>query len=326
MTVEQNNKQKFLEEIEPGDEFSGFLAIRRKDIKEWDGKFRLELELGDRSMSLPAVIWDDVEKWENDLEVGDVLKVQGVLTTYRGSVQFKLKEFEKTDGSVWNPELFIPVTEKDRRQLIRDIREVIDSLTDEYLCELLNLFFRDTEFLARFGTAPGGKAWHHVYIGGLLEHTVGVLRLCKAAAEGRKDINHDLLYTAAILHDVGKIDEYEITTNIDFSDEGRLIGHLIQGDRMIRDMTGKIKGFPERINMLLSHLILSHQGHKEYGSPVVPMIAEGIILYYADEMDSKLNAFKRIKGKKSNIGSTWSEYVKLMERFFYLDNKDDSEH
>ena len=134
--MEQNNKQKFLEEIEPGDEFSGFLAIRRKDIKEWDGKFRLELELGDRSMSLPAVIWDDVEKWESDLEVGDVLKVQGALTTYRGSVQFKLKEFEKTDGSVWNPELFIPVTEKDRRQLIREIREVIDSFTNEYLCEL----------------------------------------------------------------------------------------------------------------------------------------------------------------------------------------------
>ncbi len=317
-------EDKLLEDMTPGESFVKYLVVRRKDLKEWEGKIRLEMELGDISRKLPAVLWDDVENLYRELSKGDVVKVKGVITTFRGSPQIRIEKIRKAKPDEYAPQSFIRETPCDRRELFQVIRGTIEEITDNYLKELLNRFFKDHDFLKKFGNAPGGKAWHHVYLGGLLEHTVGVLTICRAATEEYDDINRDLLFTGAILHDIGKIEEYCTTTEIEFSDEGRLIGHIIQGDRMIRDRASGIESIPEKHLMLLSHLILSHHGVKEFGSPVEPMTAEAFILYYADEMDSKHNAFRRIKEKKVNESRTWSEYVNLMNRFFYLDNRIES--
>ena len=156
----------------------------------------------------------------------------------------------------------------------------------------------------------------------MLEHSVGVTEICSYISEHHPELNRDLLVLAALIHDAGKLKEYSAKTIIEYSDEGRLEGHIVIGERFVRNMCERIKDFPPNLKMLLSHLMLSHQGHKEFSSPVEPMIPEAFVLYYADELDSKLNAVERVIKKVQNEDECWSEYVRLLGRFIYIDRNE----
>jgi 3'-5' exoribonuclease len=175
--------------------------------------------------------------------------------------------------------------------------------------------------------APGGKLWHHAYLGGLLEHTIAVVELCRTMAGIYPMVNRDLLMTGAILHDIGKIEEYGYGRGfIDFTDEGRLWGHISIGAQCVRAAIEELEredGFPEELKTQVVHLILSHQGELEHGSPVLPQTLEAMILYYADEMDSKANALKHIIERDAKSGRTWSQYINLLDRFIYIGNPED---
>jgi len=193
---------------------------------------------------------------------------------------------------------------------------------DKDLSNLLKRIFENKSFRQKFQEAPGGKLWHHAYLGGLLEHSIQVASLCDNAASDYKEIDRDLLITGALLHDIGKIEEYRFDEGyIDYSDTGRLHGHISIGAQNVRIAIEKIEkqnGFPAEKKMLLIHLILSHQGELAHGSPVVPLTREALILYYMDEMDSKVNAISHVMERDKEPDRRWSRYVPVMDRFIYL--------
>jgi len=317
------NENALIESLRDGDEFVGFYALRRCELKESEGLFRLELELLDRTGHVPAVVWNDAKELNGQLTRGQVAKVQGVMTRYREKPQVRVEKIRPARPEEYDLTTLLPSTPGDVADLTARTERLAGSVREPNLQKLLGMIFGNPQFRKEFTRCPGGTRWHHPYLGGLLEHTVGVAELCDFIASGHPELNHDLLVTAALLHDVGKIREFSVTTLIEYSDEGRLEGHIILGERFVRNMCERIDGFPGHLKMLLSHLMLSHQGFKEFSSPVEPMIPEGFALYYADELDSKLNALRRIKKETLEDGSTWSEFVKVLNRFIYTGNQDE---
>ena len=312
---------KLIEQISEGDSFVGFYVLKRFDLREYDGGSRLDIEIADKTGSLPGVIWDDIQEMRETLSRGTVVKVQGRLGTYRDKPQVKIERIRAAEEGEYAPDSFIPTTPKEIPDLLAIVKRFIQSLTNPHLMRLAKRIFGDESFVARFSRSPGGMQWHHPYIGGLLEHSVGVTEICDFVATRHPELNRDLLVVAALLHDVGKIDEYSASTVIEFTDIGRLVGHIVIGERYVRSNCEAIDDFPEDLMMLLSHLILAHQGHREFSSPVEPMIPEGFVLYFADEMDSKLNALRRI-AEKSDGGDSWSDYIRTINRYIYLGRED----
>ncbi|MFC1552277.1 3'-5' exoribonuclease YhaM family protein [Candidatus Latescibacterota bacterium] len=312
-----------IDEISEGDDFTGFYALRRCDLKEYDGGFRLDIELADKSGHVPGVIWDDAQEIKELLGRGDVVKVKGKLLSYRDKPQVRIDKIRAAETGEYDLDSFVPSTPKDISELIGRAHTFIESIKDPHLSALGKLIFENEQFQSEYSRAPGGKKWHHSYLGGLLEHSIGVAEICDFVTGQHPDMNRDLLVLAALLHDVGKIKEYSVSTTIEYTDEGRLEGHIVLGERFVVNMCDRVDGFPPKLKMLLSHLILAHQGHKQFSTPVEPMIPEGFLLYYADEIDSKLNALGRISDKTRKEGKSWSDYVNLLSRFIYVDDKEE---
>ena len=319
------SEYRAIADLSEGDEFVGFYALKRCDLKEFDGGFRLDIELADSTGALPGVIWDDAREQRELLSRGDVVKVKGRLGSYRDRPQIRIDKIRPAKEGEYEPGSFIPSTPKDIDTLIESARSLIESIEDSHLSQLGKLIFDNPQFIQEFTSSPGGMKWHHPYIGGLLEHSVGVAEICDFTAQKHPELNRDLLVLTALIHDVGKIKEYSATTTIDYTDEGRLEGHIVIGERFVRNMCDRVEGFPSNLRMLLSHLMLSHQGRKEFSSPVEPMIPEGFVLYYADEMDSKLNAVGRIVKKVQDEGKSWSEFNRILSRFIYVDSDEREE-
>ncbi len=324
--TESQLPSKKIREFKPGDRIIGFFIVRKKELKtKKDQTLYILLELGDQSGRISCTLWDNVKSLYDTINVGDMVKVKGTVIVYNDSQQISLEKIRKA-----RPE--DEVTEKDflRRGNIEietfknRLKEIIDSVKNSSLKSLLQYFFNDPEWLDRFAEAPGGKLWHHAYIGGLMEHTVAVVGICENVAQFYPSVDRDLLITGAILHDIGKIDEYRYDQGfIDYSDEGRLWGHISIGFQQVKAVIEKIEnreGFPEELKKVLLHMILSHQGKLEQGSPVLPMTLEAMILYYADELDSKTNALLHIIERDNESGRHWSKYVPLLERFIYMGN------
>lgn len=304
-------------EIQEGEEFIGFYALKRCELKDSDGKSRLEIEISDRTGSLPGVIWDDPKTLRDQMPRGSVVKVKGRLGSYRDKPQVRIDKIRPARGGEFDPESFLPTTECDVEALVRRVMELVQSLRDPALQQLGKLIFGNPQFMKEFRRSPGGSNWHHGCLGGLIEHSVSVAETCEFLASRREELNRDLVVLAALLHDVGKIKEFSAATTIEYTDEGRLEGHVVMGERFVRNMAERVENFPPRLRMLLSHLLLSHHGHRDFNSPVEPMIPEGFALYYADEIDAKLDALKRIVRENAGGGKDWSDYNKILGRYLY---------
>lgn len=306
-------------DLQEDDDFIGFYVLKRCDLKEFDGGNRLDIELSDSSGAIAGVVWENAKELRNSIARGSVVKVKGRVGTYRDRPQVRIDKIRPAADNEYKADTFLPSTPKNTDELAAKVKSIVDSITEPYLLKLAHLIFDDQTVMKEYTRSPGGMQWHHPYLGGLLEHSVGVTEICDFVAHAHPELNRDLLVLAGLLHDIGKIREYTATTVIEYSDEGRLVGHIVMGERFVRAMCDRVEGFPSSLRMLLSHLMLSHQGHKEFSSPVEPMIAEGFVLYFADEMDSKLNAVGRIVGKAREENRTWSDYVKIINRFIYID-------
>ena len=317
------NDIQLITDITEGSEFTGFYVLKRCELKESKGSFRLNIELSDRSGSVPGVIWDNAQEIREGVGQGMVVKVKGMMLSYQGAPQVRVDKIRAARDGESDPDSFLPRTPADMNVLEGRLNDLTASITDPYLSKLAALIFDNEQFRKGYLRTPGGMRWHHPYIGGLLEHSIGVADICDFVASRHQTLNRDLLIMGALLHDAGKLREYSATTTIEYTDEGRLEGHIVIGERLVRNMCERIEGFPAKLKMLLSHIMLAHQGHKEFSSPVEPMIPEAFVLYFADEMDSKLNALDRIADKPQNKGENWSEFVRLLGRFIYLDRAND---
>ena len=324
-------QHKTIKELTPGENVIGFYVVRKTELKtKKDGVPYMLLELGDSTGRITATLWDEAKTVYDSLHVGDIVKIKGSVMTYKDQIQMSVEKIRKAEAEDRiNAKDFVPKKDVDIKNLFRTLNEKIDSVQTLALRNLLLTVFNDPEWKDRFKEAPGGKLWHHAYLGGLLEHTLAVVELCETMARLYPMTDRDLLITGALLHDIGKIEEYGYDQGfIDYTDEGRLWGHISIGAQRVRakiEEMEKKEGFPTELKKHLVHLILSHQGELEHGSPVLPATLEAIILYYSDEMDSKANAIRHIIERDSEPGRTWSKFIPILERFIYLKNHENEE-
>ncbi|MBW1834704.1 MAG: CRISPR-associated endonuclease Cas3'', partial [Deltaproteobacteria bacterium] len=224
-----------------------------------------------------------------------------------------------------DPSDFLPESKFNRDAMFERLLKLTETVETLYLKNLLEAFWNDDEFVSKFKRAPAAKKMHHAYIGGLIEHTLSMARLADKIAEHYQyiGIDRDILITGAILHDIGKISEFDYKVKIDYSDEGRLLNHIVIGVQMIEEKLKNIKNFPDEQALLIKHMIVSHHGTREFGSPEPPKTIEAVLLNYIDEIDSKVNGIREFIAKE-NPGEKWTSFHRLLERFFYIGkNKED---
>lgn len=313
--------QSELIDLQKNDPVDHFLMIRKLELRNTKaGKEFLSLELGDKSASLSANIWSDTkgfEKISKEGEVGNAVKIFGSIEEYQGNSQLKVKSIrliDKKDGV--NPQDFLPKSIRNPDEMEEELLARIQIISNKYLRELLTNVFVG-EQLEKFKKAPAGKSWHHGYIHGLIEHTLEMIRICDLMCDIHVELNRDLLITGTMLHDFGKTEELLYDSVFEYSDKGKLIGHIVICASMIDEEAKQIPGFPEELKNLVIHLVLSHQGKLEYASPVVPKTLEAIALYQADELSAKVNAYKSTLRSEKIIRGKWTKFIHLAQTDLY---------
>ncbi|OFX17601.1 MAG: hypothetical protein A2Z18_10275, partial [Armatimonadetes bacterium RBG_16_58_9] len=285
-------KRFYVENLREGDRIEDVFVVASRSLQRTRGGSPfLKARLADKTGSVDAVKWDAKESEITRLAEGAYVRARGAVRVYNGELQVNIESFETCDESI-DPSDFIPSSERDRDQMMRELAELLSEITNADLKWVLDYFLDDEDFVSRFREAPAAKSVHHACLGGLAEHTINVVRNCIALAGLYPDADRDLLLAAAALHDVGKVDEYTWSRTIDYSDEGRLVGHVAGGAMMVRQAIQARDGFDELLGLALQHAVLAHHGSKEYGSPVEPRSIEALILHAADKLDADVDIFR----------------------------------
>lgn len=311
-------KGTLISEIVKNTQVQGVFLVKEKHMGVTkNGVPYLSLKLMDRSGEITARVWDEAEKHDRQFDRNDFIGVVSRSSIYQGGMQLTITEVKKYADNEVDLGDFLPGSFFSPDDMFAELMFIISGVRDKYLGDLLRLFFEDAAFVENFKIAPAAKAMHHVYLGGLLEHSLSVARLARMAADNYEDLNRDLLVTGAILHDIGKVHELCYRKVFDYTDEGRLLGHITIGVEMLEEKINKIDGFPEDLRMVLKHMILSHHGEYEYGSPKRPKTLEAVVLYYLDDLDAKVNGFQQFIARENGDESNWSKFHKLFERYLY---------
>ena len=308
---------KFINTLKEGDRVKGiYLCKKRLTVTTKAGKNFEIVTLQDKTGSIEAKIWNPSNPNFSEFEALDYVYVTGDVTIFQDSLQFNLQRAQKAPEGSFEPKDFLPSSEFPIEEMYLQLTSFIDSVKNQYLSRILkSLFVENEEFIESFKNHAAAKTVHHAFIGGLLEHTLGVTKLANNFASSYPFLNRDLLITSAILHDIGKTIELSLLPENDYTEEGNLLGHIVLGTEMVEKEIKKIDNFPKDLELQLKHCILSHHGELEYGSPKKPEIAEAIALNFADNMDAKMNAVKEIL-KGDTYKGQWIGYQKLFETNF----------
>lgn len=311
-------KQIYVDQIRERDQVESIFLVREKiSAMAKNGKPYMTLRLMDRSGEVEARIWDRVDQLSSLFERDDFIMVSAKASVYLGKMQLVVQDLRCVDDELVDLSDFLPVSQRDRQQMRQDLDRLLASLNDPHISTLLRAFFDDPEFYARYSKAPAAKGMHHVYLGGLLEHSLAVAALACDIAERYPQINRDLLVAGAMLHDVGKVEELCYQRSFDYTDEGKLLGHIIIGVQMIDDRVRQIAGFPPQLSVMIKHLLLSHHGQYEFGSPKRPKFLEAVVLNFIDDLDSKINGIQTHIDKEPAREGNWTSYHRLYDRYFY---------
>ncbi len=315
--MEEVLKKAFINAIKAGQRVDDVFVARDKQTAfKKDGDPYLIVSLVDRTGELKGVAWDNVEAMSKAFVAGDYIRVRGNVAEYRGSLQLVIQEAARLDPDKIDPRDFLPSTERDVEQMLARLIQVSQTVENSHLSKLLAAFFEDEAFVDRFKIAPAAKKMHHAYLGGLLEHTLSIVLLIQAIVGHYKGIDKDVLLTGGILHDIGKTREFSYETQIDYSDAGRLLNHIVIGVEMLDAKIATIDSFPEELALVLKHIIVSHHGTRDFGSPEPPKTLEAIILHYLDELDAKVMAVRAFMDAEDSE-ATWTSYHRVLERFFF---------
>ena len=312
-------KQKHILEYSVGEDAHLFLLLTKVEKKTTRaGKEFLSLEFRDISGTISAKIWDGFEVFSHSASDGKIAKVDCKFDEYNGTPQLIINRIRLANesDSVSHAD-FLPRSQRDLDEMKREWNSTIDDLDNGNLRTLIQNIF-DTETKEKYFNVPAGKAWHHAYINGLLEHTLEIIKICKTACDIHPELNRNLIIAGAILHDFGKVEELTYETNFDYTDKGKLIGHIVIAAMRIEEKAKEIPGFPETLKNQLIHLVLSHQGKLEHASPVVPKMPEAVVLYHADEMSAKSNAYLNVAKNDRQGNSNWTNFIRLAETAIYI--------
>jgi 3'-5' exoribonuclease len=298
------------------DTVTSFFAVRKKVVREYARGQFISLELGDCTGRINAVIWDPDHFCLTDLTEGMVVKVRGVIGEYNNKMQLTVNRIRLAKDDEYTIEDILPHSAEPLESRRARILSLTEKIENGYIQKLVKSFWDDERFFDDYLKAPAGKLWHHAYIGGLSEHSANVAELALRVASGYDFLDRDYLIFGGLLHDAGKMKQFAVDTMIDYTDEGRLVGHISIADTWICERATRIEAFPDKLLMKLRHIILSHHGTLEFASPVLPMTPEAFVVFYCDEIDSKMGAIDRIRERQGGKG--WSDYVKLLERYLYF--------
>ncbi len=308
----------FVSDIRDRDQVSSVFLVKEKTMAmAKNGKPYMTLHLMDKSGEIEGRVWDNVDVIAARFEKDDFISIRSKASVYLGKMQLIISELSKVPENEVRLADFLPESDRDSGEMVAELGYLVASLADDNLRKLLNSFFDDSEFMGLYTIAPAAKGMHHVYLGGLMEHSLAVAKLVDGMAPLYPGLNRDLLIAGALLHDVGKVREMTYLRSFDYTDEGKLLGHITIGTEMIQKKVSSIPGFPVDLAMLLKHMILSHHGQYEYGSPKRPKTIEATVLNYLDDLDSKINGIRTHIRKETVNHSRWTSYHRLYDRYFY---------
>jgi 3'-5' exoribonuclease len=287
---------------------STFVVVAKQIKPKKTGEPYLALTLGDRTGQVEAKMWDNVEEVLEAFEQDDFLKVKGLINKYKQRFQLTIHKLRKLGESEIEFADYLPKTKKDIDELWRTLSDFVSGFQNQYLKNLVQAFMADPEIAAAYRNAPAAKTLHHAYIGGLLDHVVSLFRSCDLISRNYPQINRDLLLTGAFLHDIGKIHELTYNRSFSYSTKGQLLGHMIIELEMLQAKLSNLPGFPEELKTLVEHLIISHHGQYDFGSPKLPMFPEALMLHYLDDLDSKMEAMRAHFERESTLDGPWTSY------------------
>ncbi|MCB9367281.1 MAG: HD domain-containing protein [Calditrichaeota bacterium] len=320
VTLATTSPLRAVRELPANDLVQGIYLLTKIESRlKKNGEPFVQLEVQDYSGKLEGKMWDGFENALESLKPGDPVYLEGRVDRYRDVPGLVLTELRKaTEQEVPDRRSFLPHSALSATKANDELMRLIGTVRESNLRALLEAIFDDLGLRKRFLEAPGGKAWHHATVGGLAEHTLSMTKLADMVAAHYPQIHRDLLITGTLLHDIGKVMEFTLEPAIDYTSEGRLIGHITQGAMLVEQtIREQLSGFPAELRKQLLHIILSHQGEPAMGSPIKPMTLEALALHYIDELDSRMSAFEQVRARTPE-GQEFSDYQKLMERFFYF--------
>jgi 3'-5' exoribonuclease len=287
---------------------SSFVVASKQVKAKKNGEPYLALILADRTGQIEAKMWDNVDEFIAIFEQDDFLKIKGLINKYKNRFQLtihKLRRMEEVDIDFTD---YLPKTTKDIGELWRTLTEFVATFQNPHLKSLVELFMADSEIAERYRNAPAAKTLHHAYIGGLLDHVVSLFRSCDLMCRNYPQVNRDLLLTGAFLHDVGKIQELTYNRAFSYTTRGQLLGHMIIELEMLQAKLANLPDFPPQLKTLLEHLIISHHGQYDFGSPKLPMFPEALMLHYLDDLDSKMEAMRAHFEREAELEGPWTSY------------------
>ena len=304
---------RFIGELREGDMVSEtYLCKSKQTLKTKAGKSYYSLLLQDKTGTLDAKVWE-LSNGINNFSAMDYIRVEGQVTSFQSALQLNVKRIRVSEEGEYNPGDYMPTTNKSIEGMYQELLSYINSIKEPHLKQLVNSYFvDDKQFAKQFQFHSAAKSVHHGFVGGLLEHTLGVVKLCDYMANNYVEINRDLLITAGLFHDIGKMEELSVFPENDYTDDGQLLGHIMIGVEKISARIREIPGFPHKLSSELKHCILAHHGELEYGSPKKPAIIEALALNFADNTDAKLQTMIEVlQGNDEN--SEWLGYNRFFE-------------
>ena len=294
---------------------TSFFVVASKQVKsKKNGDLYLSAILADRSGTLQANMWDNVADALDAFEQDDFVKVKGVIHKYNGRWQLTMHKVRRLDEQEIEYADYIPKTSKDIDQLWRTLGEFVETIQDPWLRSLVKDFMSDEAIATAYKDAPAAKTLHHAFVGGLLDHVVSLFTACDLVARNYPQVNRDLLLTGAFLHDIGKVHELAYHRSIAYTTKGQLLGHMIIELEMLHQKIACLPGFPDELKILIEHMILSHHGQYEFGSPKLPMFPEALMLHYLDDLDSKMESMRAQFEREAELDSAWTSYNPSLAR------------
>lgn len=308
-------KSPYVNELEPNQAVTGLFLVSHKDVRQKkSGDPYLSLTLTDRTGELDAKMWDNAAEVIHAFERDDFVRVKGLYQIFQNRPQLTVHKIAAVAEAEVDFADYFPASTRDRDEMFQELRSWIASVGNPHLKGLLEAIFADEAVALAYRTAPAAKSVHHAWLGGLIEHVLSLCRLAKFTAAHYHDIDFDLLLTGVILHDIGKIHELNYARGFSYSTEGQLLGHIVIGMRMIDEKLRLLPDFPAPLRDLVLHMILSHHGELEFGSPKVPLFPEAMLLHHLDNLDSKMECMRGMIEKDRLIDGAWTGYSSALDR------------
>jgi len=308
-------KEIYVRDLQPNQIITAAFLVQAKDVRfRKTGEGYLSLSLSDKTGEVEAKVWENVEELSPLFERDDFVKVKGAVQIFRKKPQLTVHKLRRLEEKEVDLEDFFPQSGRDLDEMWQELESVVTAVQDPHLGELLAKIISDPEIATRLRIAPAAKTLHHAYIGGLLEHVLSLCRLAKLVMQNYSGLNQDLVIAGVLLHDLGKIYELSYARSFGYTSDGQLLGHMILEIEILHKKLAEMPDFPRPLQTLLEHLIISHHGQYEFGSPKLPMFPEALLLHYIDDLDSKLQGMQTLIAKEDSLEGDWTGYLPSLGR------------